>query len=127
MDITQTEEGLIVVIPADTLFSEKSVALRQSAKQVIQKIARYLNKTDYNLRIESHTDSSPVRSGRYRNNLELSLGRAHRILNEILEMKVNPMRLSLVGKGDSQPKASNETGPGRRLNRRIEIVILTEM
>ena len=38
--------------------------------------------------------------------------------------QVAPGRLQVVGHGEHQPVASNETAEGRRLNRRIEIRLL---
>ena len=35
-------------------------------------------------------------------------------------------RFSTVGRGDRQPIASNDTSAGRRMNRRVEIVVLPQ-
>jgi outer membrane protein OmpA-like peptidoglycan-associated protein len=36
---------------------------------------------------------------------------------------VNSLRLSVIGLGEKEPLASNETVDGKRLNRRVEIAI----
>jgi chemotaxis protein MotB len=40
---------------------------------------------------------------------------------------LSPDRLSAVGYGEYQPVASNDTGKGRQLNRRVEIIILPQV
>ncbi|MBF0352437.1 MAG: flagellar motor protein MotB [SAR324 cluster bacterium] len=126
VELSQSDEGLIVTIPADIVFARNSALLSASAKQTIHQIARYLNKTGHMIRIEGHTDTTPVRSSKYRDSWDLSLARAQSVLKEMLNVGVSPAKLSLTGKGDSQPKASNQTPKGRRTNSRVEIVILNE-
>ena len=49
------------------------------------------------------------------------------MIRVLLASGVDPDRLSGAGYGEYQPVASNEDGDGRRLNRRIEIVMLPNL
>lgn len=70
--------------------------------------------------IEGHTDSR----GQNDYNQALSQRRVNAV-KEILinEFGVAPERISAIGYGESQPRASNDTEAGRQLNRRVVAVI----
>ena len=70
--------------------------------------------------IEGHTDSR----GQNDYNQALSQRRVNAV-KEILvnEFGVAPNRISTLGYGESQPRASNDTAAGRRLNRRVIAVV----
>lgn len=71
--------------------------------------------------IEGHTDD--VGSDAY--NLGLSKRRAHSVLYELARAYgVDPERLSVDGKGESEPVASNASEYGRAMNRRVSLVVL---
>jgi len=70
--------------------------------------------------IQGHTDSS----GSSIHNLILSERRARAVANRLLELGVSPSRITVIGKGESMPIASNSTEEGKRLNRRIEAILI---
>ncbi len=124
VEIVQTDEGLILTLPADIIFEQNSDRIGQQAIQTIGKIASFLNKTGHDIRIEGHTDNNFTPSPQFPDVWEMSQSRAYNVLQAMLKTGVAPDRLSLVGKGASQPKVSNATPQGQRVNRRVEIVIL---
>jgi chemotaxis protein MotB len=70
----------------------------------------------------------PIRTARFPSNWELSSARAIAMLRLLTDrFHVDPMRLSVTGYADTIPVASNETEEGRARNRRVDIVILSEM
>lgn len=72
------------------------------------------------LSIEGHTDAY----GSDTTNLKLSETRAQAVKDYLTnEAGMDPLRLTAVGYGESQPVANNETVEGRAKNRRIDIVI----
>jgi outer membrane protein OmpA-like peptidoglycan-associated protein len=70
--------------------------------------------------VTGHTDSQ----GNDAYNLNLSENRAAAV-RAYLEANMNlpPEQFESIGYGESRPIANNETADGRRLNRRIEILI----
>jgi len=70
--------------------------------------------------IQGHTDSS----GDSVHNMILSEQRARAIANRLVELGVSPSRITAIGKGESMPIASNSTKEGKRLNRRIEAILI---
>ena len=67
----------------------------------------------------AHTDSES--SAQF--NQGLSERRANAVKQYWVDAGVEPARISAVGKGESEPIASNNTAEGRQLNRRAEFII----
>ena len=71
--------------------------------------------------IEGHTDSQ----GATDQNRRLSQSRAEALRTYVVNnIGIPESRVTAIGKGESQPIASNETMAGRTANRRIDVVIL---
>jgi outer membrane protein OmpA-like peptidoglycan-associated protein len=57
----------------------------------------------------------------------LSQLRAKAIKNNLVDsFGISPERIAAKGEGDTQPVADNQTGQGRKLNRRVEIILQPE-
>ncbi len=69
--------------------------------------------------IEGHTDSV----GSEETNQRLSKERAEAVRDYLISQGVSAEQLSAVGKGESEPIATNDTPEGRANNRRVELVI----
>jgi outer membrane protein OmpA-like peptidoglycan-associated protein len=70
--------------------------------------------------VEGHTDSSGDRGA----NQRLSQSRAEAVREFMVDdLKVAAGQVTAIGYGDSRPIAKNETAEGRRMNRRIDLVI----
>jgi len=89
----------------------------------MDRVALLLNeKTTKSVSLEGHTDSI----GSENANLVLSVARATAVRQALLERKVSEDRITAVGYGLAKPIAPNDSEAGRRLNRRVEIIILDE-
>jgi outer membrane protein OmpA-like peptidoglycan-associated protein len=94
--------------------------LKNQYKGEISELATILNKyEDTNILLEGHTDST----GTEEYNLDLSKKRSQSVANYLATQNVNPTRFTIMGYGESQPIASNETSESRAQNRRVEIAI----
>jgi len=81
------------------------------------------------IRIEGHTDSDPLKRTKnvYKSNWELSALRASNVLHYLVDScRLDPKKLYIAGFGKHQPVASNKSKGGKKKNRRVEIVILTD-
>gem|GEM_PF-499565 len=126
-EVVSSFDRVIVRFQSDVLFERTTVLLRQSARARLGQIAEVLAKyPDYQLRIEGHTDSVPIRTARFPSNWELSTARATSIVHYLLtHHQFKPTRLSAAGYGEFRPIASNNSAEGRAQNRRVDIVILS--
>ncbi|MDR1509947.1 MAG: OmpA family protein [Synergistaceae bacterium] len=124
--VSLNERGVVISMSEQMLFDEGSAKLHPEALRVLYKIGAVLNRLPNQISVEGHTDSGiPVRSI-YVDNWGLSSARASRVtayLNESL--KVSQDRLRAVGMGASAPLVPNNSEANMRLNRRVDIVILS--
>ena len=119
--ITNTGDRLIVTLPQDILFATDSTAVQPGIQGDLAALASNVNVySNSTLQIIGHTDSD----GDAAYNQQLSEGRARAVANVLISRGVPASRISAIGRGESQPVASNLNAAGKAQNRRVEIVIL---
>jgi chemotaxis protein MotB len=127
VSLKMMKKGLVITFVADILFDSGKASIRPESLLTLDKVAVVLEKNvpGLNIGIEGHTDNQPIRYSGWKSNWELSTARALSVLHYLVDKKgIAPERVSAVGYGEHQPVSSNESSDGRRLNRRVEIVIL---
>ncbi len=76
--------------------------------------------------LAGYTDSRPIKTPEFLNNVELSQGRVEAVKAYLVDkFKLPEDRLVVKGYGEANPIASNETEEGRAKNRRVEFKVLT--
>ena len=116
----------IINIDNSILFDSGSTTVKEGVKKSLSKIAAALNSfPENNIQIEGHTDDVPINTPKYPSNWELSAARALSVLRFFVDTTdVDPRKLSAVGYGEYRPLVPNDTPENKRLNRRVDIVIL---
>ena len=98
------------------IFERNGKDIRREGIILIEKTTSVLNKyPDYNIAINVHTD----RQGDADVNLKISYTRALMVLNNFLNRGLDPERITISGKGESEPIP----GAGPDQNRRVDIVL----
>lgn len=126
-DVTLLKDhrGIVVRVNDSLLFGNAESDIQQNSYGKLNKIIDILSKIDNPVIIEGHTDSSPIKSVKYKSNWELSTARATSVIDYLVQSKkINPRRLSAVGYGEYMPIAENTSNSGRTKNRRVDIIIL---
>jgi outer membrane protein OmpA-like peptidoglycan-associated protein len=114
-------EGIKITFDSGLLFDVNKAALRPAAITNLNELAAILKKyEDTNILIEGHTDAT----GTDEHNLELSRQRAQSVANQLASLQVNPARFTIMGYGESQPIATNDTSEGKQQNRRVDLAIM---
>jgi chemotaxis protein MotB len=81
----------------------------------------------YRIRVEGHTDDTPIDTPQFPSNWELSTARASAVVHYFLEQGVPAERLRAVGYADTEPKVPNRDAAGNPIpanqaqNRRVVI------
>ncbi|WP_309241971.1 flagellar motor protein MotB [Brevibacillus daliensis] len=123
----ESAEGVVVRLPEQLLFTSGSAILQEEGEKVVDKLSYVLEKFPHRVRIEGHTDDSPIVHSNYVANWELSLDRAKAVMHKIVQERgLSPSRFTVAGYGESKPLVDNTTSENRAKNRRVEIVILGE-
>lgn len=111
---------LLVRFDSDVLFKIDSAAVDASSRATLDQCAAVIaefSKTA--VLVQGHTDAT----GSEAYNQQLSERRATAVKNYLLGRGVDPVRIAAIGYGESYPVASNTTPDGRRLNRRVDILL----
>ncbi|RPJ07739.1 MAG: flagellar motor protein MotB [Spirochaetaceae bacterium] len=133
--ISQDERGLIISLSAELFFAPSSATLNmEEANVVLRKVAQLLNddqlkKNMNRFRVEGHTDRVPTDpDSPFETNWELSAARALSVLHYLVNVGVDETRMQVAGLADTRPVPGSDqnTEEGRAVNRRIDIVILSE-
>ncbi len=122
--VENTETEVTVGLSSEVTFASGDDALSDRGRAALEKAAGILAKLPNTIRIEGHTDSIPMRGGRFSSNWHLSAARAQSVVRLLIASGVDARRMQVVGYGDVRPRAVNDTPEGRAQNRRIEIKIL---
>jgi len=127
VDVREEKRGTVISLGEAAFFNPGEVEVKPSSAYQLDKIANALRDQHFEIRIEGHTDTTPVTSGRYSSNLELSTLRATHIVDFMIKQyRFPPALLSAAGYGELRPVADNATPDGRQKNRRVDIVILNQ-
>lgn len=118
--VERVGEGIQLTMESGILFQTNQATLQTEARQNIQKIAEVLTTyPDTDILVLGHTDSD----GAEDYNQKLSEQRAQSVVDNLKSLGVSDSRLKMIGYGETQPVASNDTATGKQANRRVEIAI----
>lgn len=119
IDIQRLENDVLRVnLSSEASFDVNRADLKTPFYPALDKIAEVVGKYDQTLiNVIGHTDSS----GSEQYNQVLSERRSAAVAQYLSGGGIPDNRLSIEGKGESAPRAENDTAQNRRQNRRVEI------
>lgn len=117
---------MMVDLPSSVLFASGSADLQAAGKPTLSEVAKVLKEfPNRQFLVAGHTDNVPIaRTAQFRDNWELSAGRALTVTKFLIENGLKPRTVAAAGYGEYDPVANNRTPRGKQLNRRIEIILL---
>ncbi len=102
-------------------FEFNSISVGEDATAYLDELAKALtDNPELNVKLVGHTDNI----GSEKFNIRLSLNRAQALKNYLMSKGISASRVTVDGKGMSEPVATNHTDEGRSVNRRVEMTIL---
>jgi chemotaxis protein MotB len=119
------------VFPSDVLFDPGSAELKPAAATQLNKLSTALKEIEGNIppdlawvmRVDGHTDITPINSAEFPSNWELSSARAISVVRYLMDQGISPEHLVAAGFGEFQPIDSGESDQALAKNRRIELKI----
>lgn len=119
---------MVIQLPQDILFPSGSATLSADGSRTLREVAAVLATLEgRSFQVEGHTDNVPIATAQFPSNWELSSARSLSVVRVLTQGGVPPESLSGAGFGEHQPVAPNDAPDSRRLNRRIEIVMLANL
>jgi len=121
VSIQRDADKINLIMPGNITFATNSANINTNFISVLNSVALVLEEYNKTLVVVSgHTDSI----GSEQHNQKLSEARASSVASYLREQKIISDRLEIIGFGEAQPVADNQTSEGRELNRRVEITLL---
>jgi chemotaxis protein MotB len=119
------------VFPSDVLFDPGSAELKPAAATQLNKLSTALKEIEGNIppdlawvmRVDGHTDNTPINSVEFPSNWELSSARAISVVRYLMSQGIAPRHLVAAGFGEFQPIDSGDSDQALAKNRRIELKI----
>lgn len=124
ISVDVTDDFVIIRFPGTAAFPSGSATLSESFVPTLKKISDVLTRTEGQILVAGHTDSTPIQGGLFRSNWDLSSVRAVSVVHKLLEdPQIPAYRMTAQGFADTRPLAPNDTPENRTKNRRVEISI----
>jgi chemotaxis protein MotB len=122
------------VFQSEVLFSAGSAELNPEAFTQLNKFAQALvslegeipEEINWILRVDGHTDATPIQTPTFPSNWELSTSRALSVVRYFTSQGVKPTRLMAAGFGEFKPIATGDSPEDNRRNRRIELKLTNQ-
>ena len=123
VELTEAETEELLFTPLDVYFESAKAGIPRNAEidNFLKNAKSYLAAhADKKLSIVGHTDSD----GSEATNQRLSVSRASQVKDLLVAEGFSGDQLVVSGKGESEPKASNDTPEGKAQNRRVTVRLM---
>jgi chemotaxis protein MotB len=125
---SRNDGSVLVRIAGSAAFNSGSATLTKRGKDALKKVAEELKQSKASVRIEGHTDATPLTGKNketYGTNQNLSIARALAVQDYLVNTcKVPKSQVEeTVGLGDSKPVDSANNKGAHAKNRRIDIIV----
>jgi chemotaxis protein MotB len=126
VDTRVTPEGFVISLKELGFFDSGQAVLLPGAAVKVERIAKVLSQHGLELRVEGHTDDQPIHTAQFRSNWDLSTARAMAVMQHLVnDSGFDPGKISVAAYGQYRPVADNSTPDGRRMNRRVDLVVVS--
>jgi len=128
VEVRMEPRGLVVSLRQAAFFPSGEDGIAPATYSTIEKIAELIRNSKHSVRLEGHTDAIPIHTARFPSNWDLSAARAIAMLKLLTENFGIPSdRLAIGGYAETSPVDTNDTAEGRAHNRRVDIVLLSQL
>ena len=124
--VQKDNDSIILRIHDKVLFEEGKTELNPASYPILRKVADIIRPLPMTMRIEGHTDTTPMGIGKG-SNWDLSVARAVSVMAFYQRGEIFAQdRMSAAGYGDSRPLAPNTTTENKAQNRRVDFIIRSD-
>lgn len=137
LNVTTRNNRMVIQLPGDVLFDSSRETLKKDGEAILLQVAEVIRNdkglSDRSFQVAGHTDSAPLKGGRFKDNWGLSAMRAREVLTFLIQPKdkggggLDPAKWSAAGYGDTDPVKPNDTPENKQANRRCELVVVPNM
>lgn len=125
VSLADADGRLLIRIRNAGLFDTGSAKVSPQFTDLLKRIGAALAAENFRAVVIGYTDNVPIRTVQFPSNWHLSEARA-KAVGDILAEFTGPQTILAEGRADTNPLASNDSAAGREINRRTEILVLTD-
>ena len=126
VNVTRTARGVEVEMKSNMLFESGSARLSREALKALRKVILIVKPLQNLINVEGHTDNVPINTISFPSNWELSAARSASVVHYFAKLGVDSSRMAAIGYGEHRPLSSNDSAEGRRNNRRVNLLIMSQ-
>jgi chemotaxis protein MotB len=124
VELDPRDSYLILRLLGHATFDSGKAEIRPDMVPILRAIGVIIGQSARDVFVAGHTDNVPIRGGKYRSNLDLSVARAASVVDFFVrEGLVPPNRIATMGFGEYRPLVPNDSEANRRKNRRVDIIL----
>ena len=124
VQLVPTNEGYAFRVAGEVLFAPGQNALSEGGKRTLSEVVKSLQ--GRRVRVEGHTDDTPIVRSRWGTNLRLSAERAMSVADQLIAAGMPANSVSIAGYGEYRPAIAESNDAARKTNRRVEILMLDQ-
>ncbi|MGE3173200.1 MAG: flagellar motor protein MotB [Planctomycetota bacterium] len=124
VELVQTNEGLAFRVLGGVLFAPGRIEISEQGKQTLAQLIDTLRREGKRVRVDGHTDDTPITHSRWGTNLRLSVERSLAVADFLIQSGLSADQVGVAGFGEYRPTIAATTDEARQKNRRVEILML---
>lgn len=124
--VDASDDGVRIHLFSDEVFQSGTTILSDAGLRALQTVDSIVQQIGYEqLIVAGHTDNVPVRNMPYPDNWELAAARASEMVRWLAAQPGSqPSKIFAQSHAYHRPLGDNTTASGRRLNRRVEVIVV---
>lgn len=124
VSVAADSSDVVITLKDSALYASGSATMDPQAVGLMTSIANLLKQVDYAMiMIEGYTDTDPIHTSQFQDNLDLSTARASNVFRLLTSCGIPADKMTSTGYGEWHPVAPNDTAANKALNRRVVLTI----
>lgn len=123
-DVIKQRQKIFMNLGQNLLFTSGSIELKPQAEEILQQLAKILNKQDIHVLVEGHSDNVPIVHEIIKSNWHLSAARSSEVVYFLRKSGMVECFAEVVSYGSERPILPNDTEKNRQRNRRVAIFVM---
>ncbi len=124
VEVVRTGEGVAFRVLGGVLFSPGRIEISEQGKKTLGQLIDTLKQQGKRVRVDGHTDDTPIQHSQWGTNLRLSVERSMAVADFLIKSGLEAGKVGVAGFGEHRPVEASANDAGRQKNRRVEILML---
>lgn len=125
VNVSLDDRGVVISFRDYALYTSGQADLGSKSLYLIDSIGSLLKSLKFSfILVEGHTDTDPIHTSQYIDNMDLSTQRAANVWRELVKCGLPANKMASIGYGENRPISPNDTPENKSKNRRVVVTIL---